>query len=97
MIETNAKNEKILKDKEDEILADLQSSDPETILNEDDLINKLYNTKSEATRIKKDQEVAKHREDQIRIERNKYIELAKKSSILFFTLVDMAKIDHMYQ
>jgi dynein heavy chain len=71
LIETNAKNEKILKDKEDEILADLQSSDPETILNEDDLINKLYNTKSEATRIKKDQQVAKTREDQIRMERNK--------------------------
>jgi len=71
LIETNAKNEKILKEKEDEILADLQKSDPETILNEDDLINKLYNTKSEATRIKKDQEVAKAREDQIRIERNK--------------------------
>lgn len=41
LIETNAKNEKILKEKEDEILADLQKSDPETILNEDDLINKL--------------------------------------------------------
>ena len=41
LIETNAKNEKILKEKVDEILADLQKSDPETILNEDDLINKL--------------------------------------------------------
>mmetsp|Transcript_42780 Transcript_42780/g.35954 ORF Transcript_42780/g.35954 Transcript_42780/m.35954 type:complete len:124 (-) Transcript_42780:2542-2913(-) len=71
LIESNAKNERILKEKEDEILADLQNSDPETILNEDDLINKLYNTKSEANRIKKDQEVARAREDQIRIERNK--------------------------
>lgn len=41
LVETNAKNEKILTEKEDEILSDLKKSDPKTILNEDTLINKL--------------------------------------------------------
>jgi len=41
LVETNAKNEKILTEKEDEILLDLKNSDPATILNEDTLINKL--------------------------------------------------------
>mmetsp|Transcript_98258 Transcript_98258/g.211909 ORF Transcript_98258/g.211909 Transcript_98258/m.211909 type:complete len:204 (+) Transcript_98258:641-1252(+) len=71
LIETNAKNEKILEQKEDEILEGLKNSDPEKILDEDDLINQLANTKEEANRIKKDQEVAKLREDQIKIERSK--------------------------
>jgi len=41
LVEQNAKNEKILTEKEDEILADLKQSDPATILNGDALINKL--------------------------------------------------------
>mmetsp|Transcript_98262 Transcript_98262/g.211922 ORF Transcript_98262/g.211922 Transcript_98262/m.211922 type:complete len:91 (-) Transcript_98262:2649-2921(-) len=71
LIETNAKNEKILVQKEDEILEDLKNSNPAKILDEDDLINKLSNTKAEADRIKKDQIIANKREEQIKIERNK--------------------------
>jgi len=71
LIETNAQNEKKLEEKEDEILEDLKKSNPERILDEDDLINKLYNTKEEANRIKKDQESAKEREEKIKQERNK--------------------------
>lgn len=95
LIETNAQNEKKLFEKEDEILAELQKSNPEKILDEDDLINKLYNTKEEANRIKKDQESARERKDKIRVERNKYNELARQVGILFFTLTDMVNIDHM--
>eukprot|EP00801_Mesodinium_rubrum_P000083 Mrub_00083.p1 GENE.Mrub_00083~~Mrub_00083.p1 ORF type:complete len:1986 (+),score=436.27 Mrub_00083:724-5958(+) len=97
LIESNAQNELKLVKSENDILSDLKSSNPETILDQDDLINKLYNTKEEANRIKKDQETAREREDKIRIERNKYIELAKKTSLLFFTLNEMVNIDHMYQ
>jgi len=95
LIESNAQNEKKLVDKEDEILEDLKRSNPETILDADDLINKLYNTKEEANRIKKDQETAREREEKIKLERNKYIELAKKTGLLFFTLTEMVNIDHM--
>lgn len=41
LIETNAQNEKKLEEKEDEILEDLKKSNPDKILDEDDLINKL--------------------------------------------------------
>lgn len=41
--------------------------------------------------------MAKKREGEIKIEREKYTELSKKTSLLFFALTDMAKIDHMYQ
>jgi len=95
LIEQNAKNEKILEGLEDDILENLKNSDPDKILDEDDLINKLEQTKTEANRIKKDQIVAKEREEQIKVERNKYIELSKKAAILFFSLTDMANIDPM--
>jgi len=37
------------------------------------------------------------REEEIKIEREKYTELSKKTSLLFFALTDLANIDHMYQ
>lgn len=58
LIESNAQNELKLVEKENDILTDLKTSNPETILDHDDLIDKLYNTKEEANRIKKDQETA---------------------------------------
>jgi len=54
LIENNARNEKKLEDKENVILETLKSSKSEKILDDDDLINKLSNTKEEANRIKKD-------------------------------------------
>lgn len=53
--------------------------------------------KKRLTESKKDQESAREREDKIRVERNKYNELARQVGILFFTLTDMVNIDHMYQ
>lgn len=71
LLEQNAENQKKLEEKEDEILEGLKNSDPATILDEDDLINKLANTKVEANKIKQDQEESKIKEDKIIIERNK--------------------------
>jgi len=71
LIETNARNEKLLVKKEDDILEDLKKSDPQKILDEDDLINKLSATKADVNRIKKDQEVAKESMERIKIARNK--------------------------
>jgi len=71
LIETNARNEKILVEKEDKILSDLDKADPEKILDEDDLINNLAATKADANKIKKDQEVAVESMERIRIAREK--------------------------
>lgn len=54
LIENNARNEKKLQEKENEILETLRDSDKEKILDDDDLINKLSNTKVESNNIKKD-------------------------------------------
>jgi len=54
LIENNARNKKKLEDKENVILETLKSSKSEKTLDDDDLINKLSNTKEEANRIMKD-------------------------------------------
>lgn len=71
LIQSNAQNLKILTEKEDQILESLKTADPEKILDEDDLIDKLSNTKQEANNIKKAFEVTREREELIKIERNK--------------------------
>lgn len=54
LIENNARNEKKLQEKENDILETLKDSKSEKILDDDDLITKLSTTKEEANRIKKD-------------------------------------------
>lgn len=54
LIENNARNEKKLQEKENDILETLKDSKSEKILDDDDLINKLSATKEEANRIKRD-------------------------------------------
>lgn len=71
LIENNARNEKKLQEKENDILETLKDSKSEKILDDDDLINKLSATKEEANRIKRDQEIAREREGDIKIERQK--------------------------
>jgi len=95
LIKTNAENEEKLKNYENDILKGLEKSDPDKILDEDDLIDKLATTKIEANRIKHDQQIANLREKFINNEREKYITMAWKTAILFFTLTDMVNIDHM--
>jgi len=54
LIENNARNEKSLQEKENDILETLKDSKKEKILDDDNLINNLSNTKEEANRIKRD-------------------------------------------
>jgi len=71
LIENNARNEKKLQEKENDILETLKDSKSEKILDDDDLINKLSTTKEEANRIKRDYEIAREREEDIKVERQK--------------------------
>mmetsp|Transcript_67941 Transcript_67941/g.146525 ORF Transcript_67941/g.146525 Transcript_67941/m.146525 type:complete len:115 (+) Transcript_67941:127-471(+) len=95
LIETNNSNSKLLESKEDEILDELKNSDPDKILDDDDLINKLSNIKEEANRINKNQEITLAREFEIKKERDNYVEIAMRTTILFFSITDMSKIEHM--
>jgi len=71
LIEANARNTKMLIEKEDQILDSLKNSNPDEILDRDDIINQLASTKAESTNIKEAQIKAKEREEQIMQERLK--------------------------
>jgi len=53
LIEINLANEKSMRQLEDNILDNLKNCDPKKILDDDEIINKLDNTKDESSRIKK--------------------------------------------
>jgi dynein heavy chain len=93
LIETNARNTKMLIEKEDQILDSLKNSNPDEILDRDDIINQLASTKAESTNIKEAQIKGKEREEQIMQERLKYMEVAINSSVLFFSVLDLANIN----
>lgn len=78
---------------EDDILENLKNCDPKNILDNDDIINKLDSTKDESTRIKKYKEESDIRQATINHERNQYLDLAHRMTILFFVLVDFAKVN----
>jgi len=71
LIETNNTNTKRLIVTEDEILEELENSDPDKILDDDELINKLSTTKEDSKRIKSDQAAARERGIEIKLERDK--------------------------
>jgi len=95
LIEANARNTKMLIEKEDQILDSLKNSNPDEILDRDDIINQLASTKAESTNIKEAQIKAKEREEQIMQERLKYMEVAISSSVLFFCVLDLENINYM--
>lgn len=95
LIKQSAENEEKLKNFEDQILDGLKKANPDTILDHDDLIDTLAKAKTEANNIKASQIESKLKEEEIRIVRDKQVDLSRKTAILFFTLTDMVNIDHM--
>lgn len=53
LIDINIANEKSMRTLEDNILDNLKNCDPKKILDDDEIINKLDNTKDESVRIKR--------------------------------------------
>jgi len=70
LIELSTENERILIELENQILEELKNSDPEKILDDDEMIIKLGTTKEESSRIKKDQRQAHERDILISKERD---------------------------
>ncbi|XP_070559259.1 dynein axonemal heavy chain 3-like isoform X5 [Ptychodera flava] len=96
LIIESAKNKKQLKEIEDKILEVLSSSQG-NILEDESAIQILSSSKQLAKEISEKQEVAQATEKQIDETRNGYKPVAKHSSLLFFTISDLANIDPMYQ
>ncbi|XP_064605237.1 dynein axonemal heavy chain 3-like isoform X2 [Liolophura sinensis] len=96
LIIEGARNRRQLKEIEDKILEVLSSSQG-NILEDETAIDILSSSKVLSEEISEKQEVASKTEVEIDAVRNKYKPVAKHSSMLFFTISDLANIDPMYQ
>uniref|UniRef100_A0A8B9LB63 Dynein axonemal heavy chain 12 n=1 Tax=Astyanax mexicanus TaxID=7994 RepID=A0A8B9LB63_ASTMX len=96
LILQSAANKKQLKEIEDKILETLQSSEG-NILEDESAIQILDSAKIMSNEISKKQQIAEKTELKIAESREGYRPIAKHSSILFFSIADLANIDPMYQ
>ncbi|XP_060622080.2 dynein axonemal heavy chain 12 [Anolis sagrei] len=96
LILQSAANKKQLKDIENKILETLQSSEG-NILEDESAITILDSAKLMSNEITKKQQIAEKTEIQIAQSREGYRPIAKHSSVLFFSIADLANIDPMYQ
>ncbi|KAJ6668326.1 hypothetical protein lerEdw1_015703 [Lerista edwardsae] len=96
LILQSAANKKQLKDIENKILETLQSSEG-NILEDESAITILDSAKVMSNEITKKQQIAEKTEIKIAQSREGYRPIAKHSSVLFFSIADLANIDPMYQ
>ncbi|XP_029975539.1 dynein heavy chain 12, axonemal [Salarias fasciatus] len=96
LILQSAANKRQLKEIEDKILETLQSSEG-NILEDESAIQILDSAKSMSNEISKKQQIAEKTEIKIAESREGYRAIAKRSSILFFSIADLTNIDPMYQ
>uniref|UniRef100_A0A672VCY4 Dynein axonemal heavy chain 12 n=1 Tax=Strigops habroptila TaxID=2489341 RepID=A0A672VCY4_STRHB len=96
LIVQSAANKKHLKEIERKILETLQSSEG-NILEDESAIQVLDSAKVMANEITKKQQVAEKTELKLAESREGYRPVAKHSSVLFFSIADLANIDPMYQ
>uniref|UniRef100_A0A663MBZ6 Dynein axonemal heavy chain 12 n=1 Tax=Athene cunicularia TaxID=194338 RepID=A0A663MBZ6_ATHCN len=96
LILQSAANKKHLKEIEKKILETLHSSEG-NILEDETAIEVLDSAKTMANEITKKQQIAEKTELKIAESREGYRPIAKHSSVLFFSIADLANIDPMYQ
>ncbi|XP_055985527.1 dynein axonemal heavy chain 12 [Sorex fumeus] len=96
LILQSAANKKQLKDIEKRILETLSSSEG-NILEDESAIKVLDSAKIMSNEITKKQQIAEKTEIKIAESREGYRPIAKHSSVLFFSIADLANIDPMYQ
>ena len=82
---------------EEELLINLSNADPATILTNTALIESLEKTKETSKTIKEQQIIAKETEIKINISREVYRRVAAEGSMLYFLLIQLCIVDHMYQ
>ena len=82
---------------EADLLHKLVSADSETILENVELIQSLEITKETSTKIQEQQIISKETEREINIAREVYRLVAAEGAMLYFLLIQLWIIDHMYQ
>ncbi|PIK40096.1 putative dynein heavy chain 7, axonemal isoform X1 [Apostichopus japonicus] len=96
LIVQSAENKRMLKEIEDKILEVLSSSEG-NILEDETAIKVLSSSKVLSNEISQKQAIAEETEVLINATRQGYKPIAVHSSILFFTIADLANIEPMYQ
>jgi dynein heavy chain len=79
------------------LLQQLSDADPATILQNTALIESLEVTKKTSTEIKEQQAIAKETEIKINFLREIYRRVAAEGAMLYFLLIQLCIVDHMYQ
>ena len=82
---------------ESELLKKLSEAEHSTILENRELIEKLDITKKTAISIQEQSELAKKTEININAQREIYRSVAAEGAMLYFLLISLCVIDHMYQ
>lgn len=91
-----SENKTLLKQLEDTLLHELSNASGE-ILDNQDLINTLENTKSKAAEISTKLEESMETAKELDIARQKYKSAAKRGSILFFVISNLSMLNSMYE
>lgn len=79
------------------LLQSLNDADPATILDNKELIDNLDKTKQTTNEITRQSAEAKKTEEQINIERENYRPVAAEGAMLYFLIISLCVVDHMYQ
>lgn len=82
---------------EEELLTNLSNADPATILQNTALIESLEVTKQTSQEISEKQKIAVVTEENINVSRNIYRRVATEGAMLYFLLIQLEVVDHMYQ
>lgn len=82
---------------EEELLQNLSEADPATILTNTALIESLEKTKATSKEIQEQQIIAKETEAKINTSREVYRRVATEGAMLYFLLIQLYIVDHMYQ
>jgi len=82
---------------ESDLLKNLSEADPNTILTNISLIESLEVTKATSTEIQRQQIEAKQTEITINNLREIYRRVAAEGATLYFLLIQLCIVDHMYQ
>lgn len=82
---------------DNQLLYDLSKANPETILEDKELINTLNKTKTTSKNIEKETEESKITEKQINEQRNSYREVAAEGAMLYFLIISLNAVQHVYQ
>lgn len=82
---------------ESDLLTNLSDADPATILENIALIESLEVTKKTSMEIQAAQEIAVKTEIEINVAREVYRRVAAEGAMLYFLLIQLCIIDHMYQ